>query len=29
MKTDTMEDVVSFHHRKEEISDIRWSPGIY
>ncbi|XP_071162130.1 echinoderm microtubule-associated protein-like 6 [Mytilus edulis] len=26
MKTDTLEDVTSFHHRKEEISDIKWSP---
>lgn len=25
----TLEDIVAFQHRKEEISDIRFSPGIY
>lgn len=24
---DTLEDLVSFHHRKDVISDIRFSPG--
>lgn len=24
---DTLEDLVSFHHRKDIISDIRFSPG--
>lgn len=24
----TLEDIVAFHHRKEEISDIRFSPGM-
>jgi hypothetical protein len=24
---DTLEDLVSFHHRKDTISDIRFSPG--
>lgn len=23
----TLDDIVSFHHRKEEISDIKFSPG--
>ena len=23
----TLEDIVGFHHRKEEISDIKFSPG--
>ncbi|EAW81394.1 echinoderm microtubule associated protein like 5, isoform CRA_b [Homo sapiens] len=26
---DTLEDLVSFHHRKDMISDIRFSPGIW
>lgn len=24
---ENMEEVISFHHRKEEISDIKFSPG--
>lgn len=24
----TLEDIVSFHHRKEEISDMKFSPGL-
>ena len=29
VNADTLEDIVQFHHRKEEISDIRFSPGKY
>ena len=25
----TLDDIVGFHHRKEEISDIKFSPGKY
>ncbi|KAL5008221.1 hypothetical protein ScPMuIL_013802 [Solemya velum] len=28
INAETMDDIVSFHHRKEEISDIRFSPNI-
>lgn len=28
MDSTTLEDIISFHHRKEEISDIKFSPGI-
>lgn len=27
INSDTMEDVVAMHHRKEEIADIKFSPG--
>ena len=27
VNADTLEDMVQFHHRKQEISDIRFSPG--
>lgn len=27
VNSDNMEEVISFHHRKEEISDIKFSPG--
>lgn len=27
VNADTLEDLVSFHHRKDIISDIRFSPG--
>ena len=26
VNADTLEDIVAFHHRKEEISDIKFSP---
>lgn len=29
VNADTLDPVASFHHRKEEISDIRFSPGKY
>ena len=29
LNADSLEDIVAFHHRKEEISDIRFSPGRY
>jgi len=29
INSDSMEDVVSMHHRKEEIADIKFSPGRY
>lgn len=28
VNADTLEDMVSFHHRKEMIADIKFSPGI-
>lgn len=28
VNADTLEDLVSFHHRKDLISDIRFSPGL-
>lgn len=28
VNADTLEDLVSFHHRKDAISDIRFSPGL-
>lgn len=27
VNSDTLEDLVSFHHRKDAISEIRFSPG--
>ena len=27
MDANSLEDIVGFHHRKEEISDIKFSPG--
>ena len=27
VNADTLEDIVAFHHRKQEISEIRFSPG--
>lgn len=27
VNSDTLEEIVGFHHRKEEISDIKFSPG--
>ena len=27
LNSETMEELASFHHRKEEISDIKFSPG--
>ena len=29
VNADTLEDLVSFHHRKDIITDIRFSPGEY
>lgn len=29
VNADTLEDLVSFHHRKDIISDIRFSPGLW
>lgn len=29
VNADTLEDLVSFHHRKDSISDIRFSPGLW
>ena len=28
VNADTLEDITSFHHRKEEIADIKFSPGL-
>ena len=28
LNTDTLEDIAQFHHRKQEISDIKFSPGV-
>ena len=25
--TDSLSDMIGFHHRKEEISDVKFSPG--
>ena len=29
VNSDKMDEVISLHHRKEEISDIKFSPGMY
>ena len=29
LNSETMEEMASFHHRKEEISDIKFSPGMF
>ena len=29
LDTESLEEVVGFSHRKEEISDIKFSPGLY
>ncbi len=29
VNADTLETIVSFHHRKEEISDVKFSPSQY
>ena len=29
LNSDKLDEIVSFHHRKEEIADIKFSPGLY